>query len=302
MARSVPKKWRIGFVGLGQMGIVFTRNLLRDGFTVSGTDPVEAARKRFKRAGGIPLAAPREVAESSELLFLSLPNSKISLKAARGKNGFLAFSSGKAPKAVIDTTTADPEDARRLEKLCRAKGVDFLDGCVSGNSRNVADKKGLFLVGGSQKVYRKLAPLFGRMLSDHVYCGPTGMGATLKVVINYLACMERCAIAESLRVGIRAGVPGERLLDILQRSAVNSHQLRVRGPRMVRRRYSDPDSSLDILMKDMRLGLLLAKRAGAHTPLGRASLPIYKEAVRAGHGPLDSAVVCQVFEDKERTR
>lgn len=296
------RKQTVGFIGLGRMGAAFSKNLIADGFRVAGTDPLDAARARLRRMGGEPLATPREVAEAADVLFLSLPNSKISLKTARGRDGFLAFAKGKAPEIVLDTTTADPGDTKRIAAMCKAKKIPFLDACVSGHSQNVADRVGLFVIGGSKTHYKKITPLLERLLSDHIHCGGAASGATVKILINYLACLQRCALAETFRMGLRAGVKGDLLIDALKRSAADSRQLRNRGANMIHRRYGNPVSTLDVLLKDIGLGKKLAQKVGALTPLGAASLPIFQEAHRSGYGERDSAVVYQVFEDREKKK
>jgi 3-hydroxyisobutyrate dehydrogenase-like beta-hydroxyacid dehydrogenase len=203
---------------------------------------------------------------------------------------------------VVDTTTADPEDAKRLEALCREKGVPFLEARVSGHSENVAKRLGLFLAGGDAKAYRLAKPLLGRLLSDQIHCGPVGAGSVIKIIINYLASMERCAIAESLRLGERCGIDGSLLLDAITRSASDSRQVRNRGPRMLARHFRQPVSSMAVITKDIRLGLLLASRTRSLVPVGKASLPLYEAAERSGYGPLDSAAVFQVYLDREKKR
>ena len=88
----------IGFIGLGLMGRAFSRNLIEDGYRLVGADPVAAAREAFEDMGGAALASPREVAEAADFVFISVPNSKISLECARGENGYL---------------TADPDKNQR---------------------------------------------------------------------------------------------------------------------------------------------------------------------------------------------
>jgi len=298
--REDPKT--VGLIGLGLMGRAFAQNLLADGYALVGTDPDPSARRKFQRMGGVPAPSPRAAAERAEILLVSVPNSKIALACARGREGYLACAAGKTPRLVIDTTTADPADARKIASLCRGKGTLFLEACVSGHSENVRNRRGLFLVGGEARARRRAAPLLEGLLSDQIFCGPAGMGAAMKVLINYLCCLERCAIAETLRLGLRAGFKGELLLDALMRSAADGRQLRNRGPRMIARRYGRPVSTVDVLTKDIKLGMKLAARTGSLTPLGRASLPVFLDAVRAGYGPLDSAAVYRVFEDREGRR
>ncbi|MDP7663904.1 MAG: NAD(P)-dependent oxidoreductase [Nitrospinota bacterium] len=302
MANRARNKPIIGFIGLGLMGRAFSKNLIADGHRVFGCDPDRAARAKFKRLGGEPAASPREVAEEADIVMISVPNSKISIQASRGKEGFLAFAKEKAPALICDTTTADPEDSRRLAVMCKKKGVDYLDACVSGHSENVKNRVGLLIAGGPERAYKKVSPIFGKLLDDQIYCGPSGSGATMKVLINYLTCLQRCAIAETIRMGLRSGVKGGVLFKALHRSAADSRQLRNRGQRMIKRRYTNPVSAVTVLHKDINLGMTLAKRSKSITPIGSASLPFYDEALSSGYGELDSAVVYKVFEDREKKK
>ena len=289
----------IGFIGLGLMGRAFSRNLIEDGYRLVGADPVAAAREAFEDMGGTALASPKEVAEAADFLFISVPNSKISLECARGDNGYLTADPDKKPKAVVDTTTSDPEDTREMARLCTERGFDFMEACVSGNSENVKNRSGLFLVGGEEQTHALVKDIFARLLSDQIHCGAAGDGATMKVLINYLTCLQRCAIAETLRMGLRAGVKGELLLDAFMRSAADSRQLRNRGPRMISGDFTNPVSTLDVLTKDIKLGLALGQSVNANMPLGDLCLPFYTQGQELGFGSLDSAAVYKVFEHRE---
>lgn len=291
----------IGFIGLGLMGRAFSRNLIEDGYRLVGADPVAEAREAFEDMGGLALASPREAAEAADFVFISVPNSKISLECAQGEDGYLAADPDKKPKAVVDTTTADPEDTREIARLCAARGFDFMEACVSGNSENVMNRSGLFLVGGEERTHALVKDMLGRLLSDQIHCGAAGDGATMKVLINYLTCLQRCAIAETLRMGLRAGVKGELLLDAFMRSAADSRQLRNRGPRMVSGDFTNPVSTLDVLTKDIKLGLALGQSVDANTPLGDLCLPFYTLGQEMGFGSLDSAAVYKVFEAREKS-
>ncbi len=298
---NTQREETIGFIGLGLMGRAFSRNLIEDGYRLVGADPVPAAQEEFKTLGGSVLASPKEVAESADFVFISVPNSKISLECARGAGGYLTADPDKKPKAVVDTTTADPEDTREMARLCAERGFDFMEACVSGNSENVKNRSGLFLVGGEERTHALVKDMLGRLLSDQIHCGAAGDGATMKVLINYLTCLQRCAIAETLRMGLRAGVKGELLLDAFMRSAADSRQLRNRGPRMVSGDFSNPVSTLDVLTKDIKLGLALGESVSANMPLGDLCLPFYTEGQELGFGSLDSAAVYKVFEEREES-
>jgi len=293
------KKKTIGFIGLGLMGQAFTNNLMEDGYTIFGTDPAPLAKRRFKRKGGKILDSPKEVVENANITFISVPNSKISLNCAKGKNGYTYITKQTSKRLIIDTTTSDPDDTRKISSLCKTSKLDFLEGCVSGNSKDVKNRIGLFLIGGEKKIYKKVKHLLGDLLSDQIYCGKAGSGATMKVIINYLTCLERCSIAETLRIGLRSGIKKDLLLECLLRSAASGKQLEKRGARMLGHKFSDPVSSLDSIIKDMKLGLTLAKKTKSSTPVGKACLPIYKIGNKSHYGELDSTVIYKVFEDLE---
>ena len=303
MTSKRAKKKVIGFIGLGLMGRAFSKNLIADGHTLVGTDPSAAALRLFRALGGTLLPSPREVAEAAEIVFISVPNSKIALGTAKGKDGYLAFAPGKAPEVVIDTTTSDPADSRKHAALCKRKGVPYLDASVSGNSFFVAKRDGTFLVGGDKRAYQKVQPLLESLLSDCVYCGPSGAGASIKVAVNYLTSMGRCVIAETLRLGLRCGFKKEVFFDVLLRSRAGGwRQLRDQGPRMIRQNFAKPDSTVDVLAKDIQLGLTLAARVGAQTPIGSAGLPLYKECQKAGYGGLDSTALYLAYLDREKRK
>ncbi len=289
----------IGFIGLGLMGRAFSKNLIEDGYRLVGTDPVPAAQDEFKALGGAPLPSPKDVAEAADFVFISVPNSKISLGCATGTDGYLSANPAKKPKTVIDTTTSDPDDTREMARLCAARGFDFMEACVSGNSENVKNRVGLFLVGGEERTHGMVKDMLGRLLSDQIHCGAAGAGATMKVLINYLTCLQRCSIAETLRMGLRAGVKGELMLDAFMRSAADSRQLRNRGPRMISGDFSNPVSTLDVLTKDIKLGLALGQSVNANMPLGELCAPFFTEGQELGFGALDSAAVYKVFEARE---
>ena len=112
----------IGFIGLGLMGQAFSKNLIADGHRLVGTDLQARAMRKFRRLGGEALQTPRAVAEAAEVVFISVPDSKISLQTAGGENGYLACAPELTPEVVLDTTTSDPEDSKKHAKLCRGKG------------------------------------------------------------------------------------------------------------------------------------------------------------------------------------
>ena len=154
MNTIMQREETIGFIGLGLMGRAFSKNLIEDGYRLVGRGPGRfRARSVQELWAAQVLPSPKDVAEAADFVFISVPNSKISLGCATGTDGYLSANPAKKPKTVIDTTTADPVDTREMARLCAARGFDFMEACVSGNSENVKNRVGLFLVGGEGRTH-----------------------------------------------------------------------------------------------------------------------------------------------------
>ena len=277
MLKKKNPKITIGFIGLGLMGQAFSKNLIADGHRLVGTDVQAGAKRKFKRLGGETLESPRAVAEAAEVVFISVPNSKISLQTARGKDGYLACSPELVPEAVLDTTTSDPEDSKKHAELCRGKGIPYLDACVSGNSDYVANREGLFLVGGNRKAYDKVAPLLETMLSDQIYCGPSGLrgrdesGRELHDLHGALRHRRRPPAGHTQRIR-------ERFFCSTRSREARGRLKYVPWPRRLHGagRFRRPRSTLNVILKDIGLGLRLARRHSAVTPVGNACAPLFQ--------------------------
>ena len=174
---------------------------------------------------------------------------------------------------------------------------------MSGNSENVKNRVGLFLVGGEERTHgigegHARPPTFGSDPLRPGGCGRDDEGAHQlpHLSANGAPSPRRC------RMGFRAGVKGELLLDAFMRSAADSRQLRNRGPRMVSGDFSNPVSTLDVLTKDIKLGLSLRPESvNANMPLGDLCAPFFTEGQELGFGSLDSAAIYKVFEAREKS-
>ncbi|MDP6087737.1 MAG: NAD(P)-binding domain-containing protein, partial [Nitrospinota bacterium] len=148
---------RVGFIGLGNMGIPMSRRLLEAMYEVWGFDIQPDAVEAFVQAGGRAAASIGEVAENVPTILLSLPDSQAVESVVEGEGGLLRTAT--AGQVIIDMSTSHPSSTRRLGKLLKEKGIDFLDAPVSGGVRGAVAGTLTVMVGGEEKRFEQSEPV-----------------------------------------------------------------------------------------------------------------------------------------------
>src|SRR5258706_3682240 len=208
---------RIGFIGLGNMGGPMALNLLKAGHTLSVHD-IQRDRADAHVAGGARFAASAaDVAESSELIFTSLPGPKEVEAVALGENGLLGRIASNAVYA--DLSTNSPTVIRRIHASFAQRGVAMLDAPVSGGIAGARAATLSLMVGGDEAVYRKIKPALDAIGDKVTYIGAIGSGSVAKLVHNMIVFGSVQLLAEAFTMGVRAGVPAEALVAAVENGA-----------------------------------------------------------------------------------
>ena len=126
--------------------------------------------------------------------------------------------------------------------------------------------------------------------------GAYGNGTRMKFVANLLVAIHNVASAEAMVLGIKAGLPPQRIFDLVTAGAGNSRVFELRAPMMVRNNYDDATMKIKVWQKDLDVIGSFAAKIGCPTPLMSATLPIYAAAMATGHAMHDTAAVCAVLE------
>ena len=283
---------RIGLIGLGLVGTALANILQERGFKLIGFD-VDAQRCGTLREQGIVIAdSPCHVASRVDCLFLSLPDSAVVDQVLTGPGGVLE--SEAMPASCIDTTTGDPEDSVRVARLCAGRDMAYLDATISGSSRQIAERDGVFMVGGHEAAFDRCQSLLN-VLSDQVfYLGPSGSGSCAKLASNLILGLNRLALAEGLVLAEKLGLDPERFLDLVKQTPAYSRAMDVKGRKMIDQDFA-PESRMRQHHKDVRLILQHAEKHGQELPLCSLHLDILEKALAAGDGDLDNAaVICEL--------
>lgn len=263
MAASAPGPVRVGFIGLGIMGRPMARNILRAGFPLvvqsRSPGPVEELAAAGARAAG----DPAEVAATSDVAIVMVPDTADVEAVLDGPRGLLA---GAHPGLiVVDMGTHDPSAMAALAERCAEVGADLLDAPVSGGEVGAREATLSIMVGGFESALERARPVLAAMGSRIVHIGGTGAGMVAKACNQLVVGSTIEAVAEALTLARAVGVDAARVRDALLGGFAASRVLEVHGLRMLERDFT-PGGRVAIHEKDARIILETARRAGVDLP------------------------------------
>jgi len=284
-------KSRVGMIGLGIMGSAMAGNLMRAGFRVVGYDPLEACRRRHRRAGGIVAKSAADVAAAARIVITSLPSAQALLAvsaevAARGKSKNILVETSTLPIPVKETAR------RRLA----ASGATLLDCPLSGTGAQARVKDLIVFGSGDRAAFKRTAPVLKGFSRGHYYIGKFGSGSKMKFAANLLVAIHNVSTAEAVILARRSGLDPALAVKVLGDGAGASRMLQVRGPLMVRRAYRPATVTNEIWRKDMNIIGAFVRQLRSPAPLFRATRAIYAAALAQGYADADTAAVCAVLE------
>jgi 3-hydroxyisobutyrate dehydrogenase-like beta-hydroxyacid dehydrogenase len=277
-------------IGLGIMGSAMSANLQRARYRVVGYDVLEARRRAHRRAGGLVVRDPGEVACQTDVVICSLPSSEALRQTAA------ALAEVARPRlVVIETSTLPLAVKEEARGLLAARGATLLDCPLSGTGSQARTRDVVVLASGDFRMYRRVAPVLDAVARARFHVGKFGTGSKLKFVANLLVAIHNVAAAEAFVLAMKTGLDLALTFKVVSAGAGSSRMLEVRGPMMVKGDYSQALMKLGVWQKDMTIIADFAREAGCPTPLFAATAPIYNAATAAGENE-DTAAVCRVLE------
>ena len=279
---------RIGLIGLGLVGTELAKLLIAKGYEITGFD-IDADRCKILKEHKVKIASClKEVADEVDCLILSLPDSSVVRQVITGSDGVLR--SKGLPDYCIDTTTGDPDEIVEIAEKCAKVGMSFLDAGISGSSRQIAERKGVFMVGGEQEAFKACEHILNIFSDKIFYLGPSGSGSRAKLASNLILGLNRLVLAEGLVFAEKSGLETGAFLELLKNSHAYSAAMDSKGEKMIRGDF-EPESRICQHHKDVELILKYARKAGQDLPLSEIHLDIMEKAITAGDGDLDNAAV-----------
>jgi 3-hydroxyisobutyrate dehydrogenase len=295
---------RIGFIGLGNMGLPMALNLLKAGHAVSGFDMSRTQVEKLTAAGGKGAADLAAAASGAEVVITMLPAGKEVREVYLGGNGVLGAA---APGTLlIDSSTIDVESARAVALAAEKKGFGILDAPVSGGVGGAQAGTLTFMVGGSTDVFARAKPILENMGKTVVHAGGAGNGQAAKICNNMILGVSMIAVSEAFVLAEKLGLDAQKLFDIASKSSGQCWSLTsycpVPGPVPTAPSNRDYQAGFTaaMMLKDLKLSQEAANAGGAATALGAEATAIYDRYVSGGHAGKDFSGIVTFVRDTRR--
>jgi 3-hydroxyisobutyrate dehydrogenase len=281
---------RISFLGLGIMGAAMARRLLDHGFEVTVWNRNPARTRALTDAGARGAATPADAARGAEAVIAMLADDQASRVVWLGDAGALAAMDRGA--LAIDSSTLTVEWMRELAAAAAARGIGFLDAPVTGSKRQAEEGVLNFLVGGGAQDVQRARILFAAMGRGHVHVGPTGNGAMMKLINNFLCGVQVASLAEAVAMAERSGIDARLAGDVLAAGSPGSPLVKMVVERMIARDYT-PNFLVPLMIKDLTYVIDTFGSARIELADARAARERFTAAAEAGYSDQDIAAVVE---------
>ncbi|WP_415104230.1 2-hydroxy-3-oxopropionate reductase [Propioniciclava sp.] len=258
---------KIGFIGLGIMGLPMAKNLVGAGHDLVVLDRSPQREQELLDLGATRAASAAEVAAQVELVLTMVPDSPQVREVALGEGGIIE---GARPGLLYaDMSSIAPATSREVEAALAAQGVSMLDAPVSGGEPKAIDGTLSFMVGGDAETFAVVEPVLAAMGSSVVLVGPIGAGNITKLANQVVVALNIAAVSEALVLAQKAGVDPEAVYRAIRGGLAGSTVMDAKAPMMLQRRF-DPGFRINLHIKDLRNALATSHDAQVPLPLTAA--------------------------------
>jgi 3-hydroxyisobutyrate dehydrogenase-like beta-hydroxyacid dehydrogenase len=289
---AVGSKAKIGLIGLGLMGRPMGMNLLKAGHPLTVWNRTASRADELVAAGAKLAKSPKEAATGADVLITMVSDPPALESILWGADG--AMDALRSGAIYMDSSTVSPVLARKIAATCAERGVRFLDAPVTGGDWGAKKGELVFMIGGDAETLKAVEPIIGVMGKKWFHLGPNGAGQTIKLAMNLILALQVDALAEALALVTRAGLQGEKLVEVMQSSMARSGVLDVKAPNLLRGEYV-PSFPLRLMHKDLSLALDLANQIGVALPAGAAARETYNYVKGQAKEDLDYSAVMKFW-------
>ena len=275
----VPGKTIIGFIGLGVMGKSMAGHILDAGFELHVYTRTKKSGQTIIAKGGVWENSVPELSGKCDIIItiVGFPTDVEDIYLDR--NGILNHA--KKETIVIDMTTSSPDLAMKIYTKAKEKGIESLDAPVSGGDLGAQNASLSIMVGGDQKIFDKIFPIFKIMGKDIELQGKSGAGQHTKVANQIALAAGMIGVCESLAYAEKSGLDPETVLKSIGQGAAGSWSLNNMGPRMIAGNF-EPGFYIKHFIKDMKIAAKSSKDLGFQTPGLDLALSLYKKLADNG--------------------
>jgi 3-hydroxyisobutyrate dehydrogenase len=279
---------KIGFIGLGTMGVGMALNLLKAGHEVSVHNRTREKEEAVAKEGARRAESPREAADGAEIIVTMVSDTPDVEEVVLGAEGVIQGALQGA--IVIDMSTISPTATRQMAEALDKKGIKMLDAPVSGGPEGANNGTLAIMVGGDAPAFEKALPILEIMGKTVTHVGPIGAGQITKAINQIIISGTYLTVAEGLTLGMKAGLNMEKVIAAISGGAASSWVLHNRGINVVNNSYP-LGFRVKLHHKDLRIALETARELGVTLPAAALVAQIENGLIARGFGDDDVSAI-----------
>jgi 3-hydroxyisobutyrate dehydrogenase len=292
----VSGKLKLGYVGVGLMGLPMVKRLAPLGYAIRAYDIVPAQLRAAVEAGASAATSAGDIVQGADLVLLNLPTTDAVEQAVFGERG--VASAIRPPQLVVDFSTITVEKCRAFGAKLRADtGCGWIDAPVSGGPPASGTGTLTVMAGGEAADIERARPLFADVAGRFTHMGPPAAGMATKMLNQLIVGCGHVVMAEAVVLAEAAGIDAARLPECLAGGLADSALLQKLYPRVQRREFA-PQGYVRQLLKDLEMVHAFGAGLKAPMPMLAEALSLYRMLAHQGHTELDTAAVLKVYEGK----
>lgn len=286
---------RVGVVGLGDMGSGLAKNLLKNGFEVTGLDLSEARMAAFREMGGRPAANVAEVGANAEAVYVMVMNGDQAKEVILGPGGLVEHMTKGG--IVLLTATIKPKEAREIDAAMAGTGIELIDSPVSGGFPGAQGGTLTMMAAGAPEVLDRARPVMAAVSKTiHRVGAEAGMGQTVKACLQSLIGAQFSATFEAAALAAKAGVPGQVILDVFSTSSAGCGVVNNALEKIIDRQFEGTGSHINTMHKDLTISMGLGEELGVPLHTAAAAMQVF-HAGKSKYPNGDNWVCTRVIED-----
>jgi 3-hydroxyisobutyrate dehydrogenase-like beta-hydroxyacid dehydrogenase len=293
-------KEKIGFIGLGAMGVPMSQRLLEASYPLVVYDVRKEAIETIVKKGAQGASSPREVAEKCRKVITIVPNSDAVEQVVFGPSGLLEGM--KAGDVLMEMTSSYPPSTLKVNEALAAKGVHMIDAPVSGGVVGAVAGTLSVMVGGDEKIFESCRPILSVMGKNLFYIGGIGFGHALKAINNFLSATTLAATSEAIILASKMGISPQRAIEVLAVSTGRSYTTELKFPKFVLPRTFNSGFSLELMHKDLNTVTRMAREYKVPMLMANLVQELYGYSLAHGDKKTDHTAIFSSLEELAGTK
>ena len=284
---------KIGFIGLGIMGRPMAMNLIKAGHDLVVCDHKKAAAEELISAGATFAENGAAIASQCDLCITMVQNSPQVREAVLGKGGLLE--TAKPGFTLIDMSSIDPVESKKIGSELAERGCDMLDAPVSGGEPKAIDGTLSVMVGGKKETFERFLPVLKAMAASVTYVGDLGAGNIAKLANQIVVACNIAAVAEALSFSKKVGADPELVYQAIRGGLAGSTVMDAKAPMMIDGNFK-PGFRIELHIKDLANALNAAHAVNAPVPLTGEVMEMMQSLKAYGYEKEDHSALARFYE------